>query len=178
MVQAWLWTLYRLAHSLGHRQAARDILTAAHAELERQSRTISDHQVRHSFFENVPLNRAIVEAYDVLVPVARTQTVSLASLSAPLGRALRPDEYVTVTWTINASEDSAIADKTERRLYRLARLVQQAEASGAAPTDADLAQALGVSRRTILRDMQTLKRMRSSPPTRKRKTRKNDPLPP
>jgi hypothetical protein len=76
-----------------------------------------------------------------------------------------------VQWTVNAPEDRAISDKTERRHYRLARLLQEAEDSAAAPTDDDLAQALGVSRRTILRDMQEIAGTQGKPPTRKRQTR-------
>jgi len=38
----------------------------------------------------------------------------------------------------------------------LQRLLAEAQAQGAAPTDDDLADALGISRRTILRDMKAL----------------------
>ena len=61
-------------------------------------------------------------------------------------------------------------DKSERRLYRLKRLLDEAEKQGGAPTDDDLAQALGVSRRTILRDMQSVSKEIPKPPTRKRKS--------
>ena len=74
-----------------------------------------------------------------------------------------------VDWTISAPEDETLADKTERRRHRLRRLLQEAESQNAAPTDDDLARALGVSRRTILRDMQDLAQEISRPPTRKRK---------
>jgi hypothetical protein len=150
-------------------EAAHDVLRAAYQELQRQARTISDHALRRRFFVNVWLNREIVLAHDRLASVQRVIPFKLARRSAPLGRALLPDEMVTVEWTVNAPEDEAIADKTERRLYRLQRLLREAEAQNAAPTDADLARALGVSRRTILRDMQVVAHDEKEPSTRKRK---------
>ncbi|MBP8002910.1 MAG: helix-turn-helix domain-containing protein [Chloroflexi bacterium] len=47
-------------------------------------------------------------------------------------------------------------------------MLRDAAAQHAAPTDADLAQALGVSRRTIIRDMKTLAKQGQLPPTRRR----------
>ncbi len=115
------------------------------------------------------LNREIVAAHDTLSTLGRTLVVTLAQRSAPLGRPLRPDERVPVRWTVSAPEDDAIRGKTARRHHRLRRLLTEAESQGAAPTDDDLAQALGVSRRTILRDMQALHERTNVPPTRKRK---------
>lgn len=169
-LQGWLWALHRLLAALDHKSDSIEVLTAAYLELQRQARNISDADLRHSFFENVPLNRGIVEAYDRYNQTARTIAVSLAKSEAPLGRPLRENEYVSVQWTISAPEDEAIADKTARRQYRLKRLLLQAESQNAAPTDEDLAGALGVSRRTILRDMQDLAQDFPRAPTRKRKT--------
>ena len=169
-LQGWLWALYRLLAALDHTSDSIEVLTAAYLELQRQSRNISDGDLRHSFFENVPLNRSIVEAYDRHNRTARVIAVSLARSGAPLGRPLREDEYVPVQWTVSAPEDEAIADKTARRQYRLKRLLRQAASQNAAPTDEDLAGALGVSRRTILRDMQDMAHDFPSAPTRKRKT--------
>ncbi|GAB4581708.1 MAG: AAA family ATPase [Anaerolineales bacterium] len=166
--QGWLWAVYQLFVTLGWMQAD-TILRAAYAELQRQALAIQNVDLRRSFFTRVPLNRAIVAAYDQLQPVPRTKTVFLAHRAAPLGRALREDELVPVQWTILAPEDEAISDKTAQRQHRLKRLLTEAEARGAAPTDDDLAQALNVSRRTILRDMQILAEELPRPPTRKRK---------
>ena len=68
-----------------------------------------------------------------------------------------------------ALEDEAMGDKTQLRRQRIKRLLEQAESQGAAPTDDDLAGALGVSRRTILRDLQAMAQELETPPTRKRK---------
>ncbi len=97
------------------------------------------------------------------------QTVTLARTDAPLGRALGPKETVTVTWTVAAPEDLLIPNKAERRRKVLSRLLQEAAAQGGAPTDAELAQALGVSRRTVLRDMQALAQAGVPLPTRARR---------
>jgi biotin operon repressor len=50
----------------------------------------------------------------------------------------------------------------------LRRLLAEAEAQGAAPTDDDLARALGISRRTVLRDMEALREAGVTFPTRRR----------
>lgn len=168
--QKWLWSLYRLLVGLSQSDRAREILGAVYEELQRQAKNISDPAQRREFFEQVPENFAIVKAYDQLVGGPRVISKSLARKDVPLGRTLRKDEFVTVQWTLNAVEDDSIFDKAERRLYRLKRLLEEAGKQGAAPTDDDLAQALGVSRRTILRDMQSLSSKTSKPPTRKRKS--------
>ena len=59
-------------------------------------------------------------------------------------------------WTVSALEDESVVDKTVLRQQRLRRLLQRAESQSAAPTDDDLAGALGVSRRTFLRDIQAM----------------------
>jgi DNA-binding SARP family transcriptional activator len=167
--QNWLWALFRLLQELGRLSQANELLQAAHDELQRQAQYIADPTLRRGFFDLVYINRAIVEAYDRSHRISRVRSVRLASKHAPLGRLLRQDEYVAVQWTVSAPEDEAITDKTARRHIQLKRLLTQAESQNAAPTDDDLAQALGVSRRTILRDMQALAQEIPRPPTRKRK---------
>ncbi len=167
--QGWLWALYNLLTELEQCDSAQMVLQAAYAELQRQAFAISNEDLRHSFFYNVPLNLSILQEYDRIYQTSRFITIALAHRDAPLGRLLREDEYVSVQWAVSAPEDEAIINKTVRRRYRLKRLLQQAEKQNAAPTDEDLAQALGVSRRTILRDMQILSQEIPRPPTRKRK---------
>jgi DNA-binding SARP family transcriptional activator/tetratricopeptide (TPR) repeat protein len=156
LLQAWMWSLSRLLGRLGRRCEADELLDAAHAELLRQAATIADPRRRRGFFEDVPLNRSIVAAVDARSLASRVAVVRLASSAAPLGRTLAADEFVEVSWTLDAADDAAITDVSERRRYRLSRLLREAAASDAAPTDDDLAAALGVSRRTILRDMELL----------------------
>ena len=166
--QQWLWALYRLFIGLNQSERASAALNAAYAELQRQAQNITDPNLRLSFFEQVLDNRDIVKAYDRIEGGPRATTVTLTHKDVPLGRIVRKDEFVTVRWTLNTPEDESILDKAERRLYRLKRLIAEAQNQNAAPTDDDLAQALGVSRRTILRDMQSLDK-ESKPATRKRK---------
>ncbi|HEY3475508.1 MAG TPA: hypothetical protein VGK56_12920, partial [Anaerolineales bacterium] len=167
--QAWLWALYRLLKHLDQPDPARDVLHAAYAELQRQAQKISDRVLQHNFFERVPLNLVIVKAHDELIGGARTLSVSLARKDVPLGRPLHAEDFLIVQWTVTAPEDDSIPDKSARRRYRLRRLLGEAASQGAAPTDDDLARALGVSRRTILRDMQSLAQEDSKPATRRRK---------
>jgi tetratricopeptide (TPR) repeat protein len=166
--QQWLWALYRLLIGLNETARASDVLTAAYAELQRQAQNITDPNLRQGFFERVSENRNIVKAYDRIEGGPRVTTVTLAHKDVPLGRTVRKEELVAVRWTLNAPEDESILDKAKRRLFRLKRLIAEAEKQNAAPTDDDLAQALGVSRRTILRDMKSLDK-ESKPTTRKRK---------
>ena len=84
-------------------------------------------------------------------------TARLPRAGAPTGRPLREDEWVEVTWTVDAAADAAIAGKARRRQHRLLRLLREAGEQGAAPTVDDLAAALGVSRATIKRDLAGLR---------------------
>ena len=62
-----------------------------------------------------------------------------------------------MTWTIAAPEDDEVAGKAARRRHRLLRLLREADAQSAAPTVTALAQALGVSERTVKRDLAALR---------------------
>ena len=167
--QRWLWSLYRLLQGLNQTDRAHKVLQGAYDELQRQGKSITNPDMRRGFFERNPQNRAILNAYSQLVDAPRVISVSLARKDVPLGRALRKDEFVLVRWTVNTPEDESIVDKIQRRQHRLKRLLAESAAQGAAPTDDDLAQALEVSRRTILRDMQELAADQTQPATRKRK---------
>lgn len=100
-------------------------------------------------------------------------TVRLAHAAAPLGRPLKEAEFVTVRWTVHAGEtDDTIArtaGKVALRRNRLARLIAEARAQSAAPTDGDLAQALNVTERTIAADIQALRAAGHTIATRRRK---------
>lgn len=156
----WLLALYELFDALQSEERAQAVITQAYAELLRQARAIDDLDVRRQFLENVPVNRAIAEAYagsaDRATQNAAQITVRLARADAPLGRAVHADELVDVVWTLVAPIDATIDDRTARRRHVLQRLHAQALAQNALPTDDDLALALDVSRRTILRDIQAL----------------------
>ncbi len=147
---------------------AHDILTTAHDLLQKRAARIEDDALRRSFLENVSAHRRIIAAYRERQ--ARSSgsrlTVVLPRADAPTGRPLSDDEYVQVTWTLAAPQDQAISDGARRRRHRLLRLLREAREQGAAPTVAGLAQALQVSRRTIKRDLATLREAGHSVPTR------------
>jgi DNA-binding SARP family transcriptional activator/tetratricopeptide (TPR) repeat protein len=153
--QAWLWTLHQLLVRLGD-HAAGDVYQAAYDEVLRQASTIADEQQRRGFLELVPLNRTIISASSAHPATTQSVVVRVARADAPLGRMLRPDEYVDVVWTIHCASDEEVSAGAGRRRQRLRRMLDEAAQQQGAPTDADLAAALGVSRRTILRDMKVV----------------------
>jgi len=112
---------------------------------------------------------ANVEAHDMMTAGGRYETVTLARQDAPLGRPLTAGEKTTLRWTIEEPEDTTITGKVTRRRHVLRRLLAEANVAGAAPTDDDLAAALGVSRHTILRDMAALTQKGTPLPTRRRR---------
>ncbi len=85
--------------------------------------------------------------------------VLLARKGVPRGRPLRPDEMIEVVWTVDLPEPSKreAANKAIARQEQLRRLCQEADAQGAEPTVGDLASALGVTARTVDRDIATLR---------------------
>jgi predicted ATPase/DNA-binding SARP family transcriptional activator len=166
-------TCYRILRT-SQDPRAQTVLNTARGLLQDQAAKITDGELRRAFLENVAVHREIVAAYQELHasperrPGAERITISLPRADAPLGRPLRDDEYVTVTWTVAAPGDEAIAGKVARRHQRILRLLGEAQAQGAAPTHSHLAEALGVSQRTIERDMVLLRRQEqvTIPPTR------------
>ncbi|MGC9399866.1 MAG: DUF1670 domain-containing protein [Anaerolineae bacterium] len=84
-------------------------------------------------------------------------SVRLPAASAPTGRPRREGETVTITWTVELPEDEIVTGKVTRRRHRILRLLREAADQSAAPTVPDLAQALGVSTRTIERDLAALR---------------------
>jgi tetratricopeptide (TPR) repeat protein len=167
--QAWLWALHRLLDGLGRVEEAGTVLQAAYDELQRQAQVFGDDEKRRSFLERAPLNRSIVCAHGKMTDTNRYVTVQLAREDTPLGRTLTDADRVSVRWTVQAPQDETISGKTARRHHVLQRLLEEAAAQGAAPTDAELARVLGVSRRTILRDMAMLAQAGAAITTRARR---------
>lgn len=97
--------------------------------------------------------------------------VHLAAVGTPLGRAVTDADRVAVTWTLAEPADAMIVDPARRRRRVIARLLAEAAEQGGAPVDDDLAAALGVSRRTIIRDMEALAAAGDVLPTRRRSAR-------
>ena len=155
-------------------------MVAAKAEIQSQAAAIENIAFRRSFLTEVGLHREIEAEIERLsigaakpVEIPGSQVVLLARRDAPLGKALTDAEKVAVRWTVDAGEaDAAILrqhGKTALRRQRIRRLLSDAYQQGASPTDADLARALNVTRRTILRDMVVLQTSGEALPTRRRK---------
>jgi tetratricopeptide (TPR) repeat protein len=86
--------------------------------------------------------------------------VLLARKGVPRGRSLRPDELVEVIWTVDMPDQHELGqsiNKAAARQERLRRLCEEAAAQGAEPTVGDLASALGVTARTVDRDIAALR---------------------
>jgi biotin operon repressor len=137
------------------RQAGTAVQTQAHKlPKERQQ----------PFLQKVSLNRQIMTA---VAQRSQQQVVRLVRADVPLGRKLTEADYVEISWTLTSPLDETAANPVQRRRAVLLRLLREAAAQGTAPTDDDLAHALGVSRRTIERDMAALQ-AEAIPPTRRR----------
>ena len=155
---------YQLYEAKGERETAVTYLCNAVQAVDEIAQKLPANE-RNSYWTQVPINQHIALAMD---PHSERQQVRLVKASVPLGSVLTEADYKTISWTVSMPTDSLISSSMARRRYVLQRLLAEAEAQGAAPTDTDLAQALGVSRRTILRDMEALAAANVTLPTRRR----------
>jgi DNA-binding SARP family transcriptional activator/DNA-binding transcriptional ArsR family regulator len=88
------------------------------------------------------------------------QRVLLARRGVPRGRPLRPDELIEVIWSLDQPSQREVghaANKATARQQILLRLCAEALAQDAEPTVGDLAEALGVTPRTVDRDIAALR---------------------
>lgn len=145
---------YKILNRLGFSAEARQALELAYQNLTRMLAGLSPEQQAISR-QQVEEHRLILEIWQAFQP--RRIEVRLPSANAPLGRPPRPEEWVTLHWTVAAPEDDIIYGKVDRRRRRLLRLLREAADCKAAPTSEQLAQALGVSVRTIAGDLTALK---------------------
>jgi tetratricopeptide (TPR) repeat protein len=170
MTRQWVhYAAYVVATARGERADADMHLALARDALEDALTTIPS-ELRPAFLATVPLNRLTLEAGEALSTIV---DVRLARRGARLGRRLADEDLVIVRWTIDAPSDAATSDPAERRRAIIRRLLAEAEAQGAVATDGDIARALGVSRRTILRDMTVLTADGARPSTRRRAATRN-----
>jgi DNA-binding SARP family transcriptional activator/tetratricopeptide (TPR) repeat protein len=157
------YAAWQVAEATGDPAAAEHLSLAAAAMDEFVGSLVAD--VRSRVLARVPMNRLTDAARRA---ATRQIDRSLARVDVPLGRSVGDGDLVAVSWTLFDPADAAIVDPAERRRHVLARLVGEAAAQGGAPTDGDLASALGVSRRTIIRDAQELARAGRPLDTRRR----------
>lgn len=146
---------YQIMAAAGQPELAVALLERAHAELQKSCAALPDPSWQHAFIADVPLHRNLVAAWQALQP--HCLTVRLPQLGAPTGRALRAEDTVPVTWTVEAPEDQAVPQGIARRRHCILRLLEEATAQGAIPRDEDLAEALRVGLRTLRRDIAALR---------------------
>jgi len=162
-------------------------LESARSEIQRQAALFANPALRQAFLNEVRLHRLVESRWLAFsarfasisheqgtdIP-ASIRTVLLARAGIPLGKRLSEEDKIAVHWTVDAGEvDAAIlrqAGKAALRRERIRRLLAEARAQGAVPTDEDLAQALSISRRTILRDMAVLETQGEELTTRRRRS--------
>jgi biotin operon repressor len=166
--QRWRWIHYvafRVRRAEGNNKEARSHLQLAGQAVEALAAGMpAAAQAR--FKEAVPVNRDIMAA---IGEFSQRVEVKLARAAVPLGRELVEADYTTVSWTLASPLDELVKGRHERRQTILKRLLAEAQTQKAAPTDADLATALGVSTRTIERDLAALRGEGISFETRRRR---------
>ncbi len=156
--------LIYLAHGLtaadqGEEGEAAAAFKRAYEALQRQADHLADEAARRAMLERDPMTRRLLhEVYQR----------GLAQLPAGMLARLLPavnGGQIMVHWSVDLGPADLIVRRSlgevALRRVRLQRLLREARAQGAAPTVAQLAQALAVSERTIQRDLAAL---RSAPP--------------
>lgn len=150
------------AHALalqvsGYEDQAQRQFSVAYDHLLTVAARLEDEDARQTFFYRNPTTRRLMQALQArgMVP-ARGDGVVTRQLPASQGARL-----VQVRWTPDAGP-ADVAVKRARgaialRRARLARLMREARSQGANPTTAQLAETLGVSVRTIQRDLAVLR---------------------
>ena len=139
---------------------AEGLLIRAYDLLQEQAAKVEDKEDQRLFLENASTQREIAAAYRDLGVGQQgdKMAVRLPRRGVPTGRPLLEDEYMPVTWTVDAPEDKAIRNKVTRRQHRLVRLLRESEEQNATPTVDDLAGVLEVSPGTVKRDLSALRR--------------------
>ncbi|WP_420645849.1 ATP-binding protein [Candidatus Leptofilum sp.] len=135
----------------------RHYLTMARTQMIALCLQLEETPLRRDYWHNLPVHQDIERHWR---DGAQTETVQLAGADVPLGRPLTDKDRLSIVWTLDDGVgDTAVRQqegKVGLRRHRLRRLADEAYAQGALPTDAELAQALGVSIRTIERDRAAL----------------------
>ena len=157
-IQAEVYFAYAMALSAANNDSqAADYLRRAYAVLIDIASTLEDESARLAFFRRDPITRRLMrEIYDrgLATPVEAGQKTHW--LKSTKGG------YATqVQWTVDAGPADVALRQAKGaiavRRARLSRLMREAERQGIHPKEAALAAALGVSVRTIQRDLAHLR---------------------
>jgi len=141
----------------GEEDQAGDYFHRAYQNLLAGAAQLEDEPARQAFFHRSPiLRRLMQEVY--ARGIAAAPTAGVVSCRLP---ALRGTHLVQVRWTVDAGPADLALKQAQGaialRRARLIRLKREAQAQGAAPTVAQLAEVLGVSKRTVQRDLAALR---------------------
>ncbi len=130
----------------------------AYEQLLTGAAQLQDQEAREAFFHRNPTMRRLMSELQAR-NIAPPREAGVAYVKLP---ATTDGAPVHVEWTLDAgAPDRALkrgGGTIALRRARLARLLEEARTQGAAPTNTDLARALGVSKRTIQRDRAVLRR--------------------
>lgn len=157
------WRCGRVFKAAGRHEDAVGQFELAYRLLESNLEGIPEEKLTSAW--GVVEFEAIIEDYEKLKP--RYRSVHLPRADAPLGRPLNADEFVGVNWSISLPEDWKVDSAAGRRRHRLLRLTRQAAESDAVARVSDLADVLGVSERTVKRDLAELRKQGEKPKTRR-----------
>jgi DNA-binding SARP family transcriptional activator len=142
----------------GCEEEAQGYFTRAYECLLEGAATLQDDEARQAFFHRNPTMRRLMRELRAR-NIIRPPNAGIDSVRLP---AVRGGEPLHVQWTVDAGPADAALKRAHGaialRRARLNRLLEEAQRQGADPSTADLAQALGVSRRTIQRDIKALLR--------------------
>ena len=150
--------------ALGQGDHAREHLIRAYENLIQHAEQLDDEPARRAFFARDPMVRRLMEEVRTrgIAPDADARVVTRWLPCRPVnGYGSGRHGMVPVTWTIDAGPADAALKRSQGaialRHSRLVRIWSEAGQQGARPTVENLADALGVSPRTIKRDLAALR---------------------
>lgn len=144
------WWVAEILAAVDRHDEASDQVARAHDLLSRNVEELSKSDVVRSWTE-IPEHRAIAMARERYF--IETVTLRLPIDEAPTGRPLAPKDFVTVTLTRSHPDDWDVDSPAERRQRRTERMIDEASRQGTRIRQSDLAKLLGVSERTVKRDL-------------------------
>ena len=138
--------------------SAWEYLERAYHNLLKIAEEIDDEAARKAFFERDPTVRRLMKEV-IALGLAKQPGAGVVSRHLP---GLHGDQ-VYVKWTVDTgSADAALKNakgSITLRRTRLARLLKESQEQGAAPSNQELADALGISTRTVQRDRRKIERI-------------------
>ena len=138
-------------------QQARVYFVQAYETLLAGAAPLADEEARQAFFHRNPTMRRLMQALRAR-DIAPALEAGVVSVRLPAVRGGLP---LPVRWTVDAGPADVALKQAQGaialRRTRLSRLLEEAKAQGATPTVAQLAGALGVSKRTLQRDLVALR---------------------